>query len=193
MGQTYWSRRMCWRGLRDSRHCTSASPAALAVGSRSGEPWPTCGDCWGRWSARMGGSSHQEPVGSGDDCPGPWRPRCPLAGWPETRCTARRPSKRWAWTSTKCVAGPVGTATSPPCRGTGQALALLVHAFLAVTRFCRPNLGMPRIQTHPDVVRIEFHGTRSGVPAPTSLRRTSVNPTERSAMDAMLAHGRRSQ
>ena len=59
-------------------------------GARSGEPWPTCGDCWGRWSARMGGISHQEPVGSGDDCPGPWRPRCPLAGWPETRCTARR-------------------------------------------------------------------------------------------------------
>ena len=38
------------------------------------------------------------------------------------------------WTSMRCACGSAGTGTSPPCRSTGQALALLAHAFLAVTR-----------------------------------------------------------
>ena len=43
------------------------------------------------------------------------------------------PSRRrgWGWTSMKCGNGRAGTGISPPCRGTGQALA---HAYLAVVR-----------------------------------------------------------
>ena len=46
------------------------------------------------------------------------------------------PSRRrgWDWTSMKCGNGRAGTGTSPPCRGTGQALAMLAHAYLAVVR-----------------------------------------------------------
>jgi hypothetical protein len=46
------------------------------------------------------------------------------------------PSRRrgWVWTNMKCGNGKAGTGTSPPCRGTGQALAMLAHAYLAVVR-----------------------------------------------------------
>ena len=40
----------------------------------------------------------------------------------------------WDWTNTRCAGGTAGTGTSPPCRGTGQALAMLAHAYLAVVR-----------------------------------------------------------
>ena len=46
------------------------------------------------------------------------------------------PSRRrgWGWTSMECGNGKAGTGTSPPCRGTGQALAMLAHAYPAVVR-----------------------------------------------------------
>ena len=46
------------------------------------------------------------------------------------------PSRRrgWVWTSTRCGGGIAGTGTSPPCPSTGQALAMLAHAYLAVIR-----------------------------------------------------------
>ena len=46
------------------------------------------------------------------------------------------PSRRrgWGWTSMKCENGMAGTGTSPPCRGTGQALAMLAYAYPAVVR-----------------------------------------------------------
>ena len=40
----------------------------------------------------------------------------------------------WDWTSMKCGNGRAGTGISPPCRSTGQALAMLAHAYLAVVR-----------------------------------------------------------
>ena len=64
-----------------------------------------------------------------DACYGPAAP--PLVGWfgwPEPggrwRRASSRPRARWAWTTTRSAAGRAGIAT----------LALLAHAFLAVTR-----------------------------------------------------------
>ena len=47
----------------------------------------------------------------------------------------------WDWTSTRCAGGTAGTGTSPPCRGTGQALAMLAHAYLAVVRHQASSQG----------------------------------------------------
>ena len=46
------------------------------------------------------------------------------------------PSRRrgWGWTSTRCAGGMAGLGISPPGRGTGQALAMLAHAYLSVIR-----------------------------------------------------------
>ena len=55
--------------------------------------------------------------------------------WSKIGMPSRRRSRRWAWTNTRCAAGLDGIDTAPPCRSTGQALALLVHAFLAVTKY----------------------------------------------------------
>ena len=47
----------------------------------------------------------------------------------------------WDWTNTRCAGGTAGTGTSPPCRGTGQALAMLAHAYLAVVRHQASSQG----------------------------------------------------
>ena len=54
-----------------------------------------------------------------------WRNWC---AWPalggSSKTPSRRPSRRWGWTSTKCACGSARHIT----------LAMLAHAFLAVTR-----------------------------------------------------------
>ena len=47
----------------------------------------------------------------------------------------------WDWTNTRCAGGTAGTGTSPPCRGTGQALAMLAQAYLAVVRHQASSQG----------------------------------------------------
>ena len=74
-----------------------------------------------------------EPVAALKMCR--WRNWCAWrAPGGSSKLPSKRPNRRWGWTNTRCGGGSGGTGTSPSCRSTGQALALLVHAFLAVTR-----------------------------------------------------------
>ena len=56
------------------------------------------------------------------------------------------PSRRrgWGCPSTRCAGGMAGIGISPPCRGTGQALTMLAHAYLSVVRHQASSQGYSR-------------------------------------------------
>ena len=54
--------------------------------------------------------------------------------WRSTKRCYEKGSGKPAWTGVKCGNGMTGAGAPPPCRSTGQALAMLAHAFLAAVR-----------------------------------------------------------
>ena len=71
-----------------------------------------------------------------------------------SKTPSRRPNQRWGWTNTRRAGGSGGTGTLPPCRSTGQALALLVSMPFSRWPGATPPLATPQGgaapgRTHP--------------------------------------------